>query len=84
MFSFVTIHVFANSAHLIVIRGNGKKLQQLVNVNQFAFDVELLQKAHKRGYKISEVTVSVNSTKSKSIKDILKCLHDVIILWFRS
>ncbi len=42
MFSFVTIHVFANSAHLIVIRGNGKKLQQLVKVNEFDVDVKFV------------------------------------------
>jgi glycosyltransferase involved in cell wall biosynthesis len=50
----------------------------------YAFDVELLQKAHKRGYKISEVMVNVNSTKSKNMRDIIKCLKDVIRLWFRS
>ena len=42
MFSFVTMHVFANSAHLNVILGNGKKLQQFVNNNEFVFDVKFV------------------------------------------
>ena len=38
----MTIVVFANSGHLKTNLGSGKKLQQLLSVNEFVLDVEFV------------------------------------------
>lgn len=52
--------------------------------NGYIFDIEILAKAHKQGYKIKEVPImNVQTTKHKSIKILGKELWSALNLWFR-
>ena len=52
-----------------------------VNTNGFAYDVEMLAKAHDFGYVIGEVEIDVHTTKSKSFKTMIKTLKEMLIVW---
>ncbi|MCX8082120.1 MAG: glycosyltransferase family 2 protein [bacterium] len=59
----------------------GKKLFNELKVSGFAFDVEVLYKAIKRGYQVKEIPVEwLNSPESKVnvLKDPLRFLKDII------
>jgi glycosyltransferase involved in cell wall biosynthesis len=49
----------------------------------FLFDVEILYKAHKKGYKITEVPINVWISKKKGLKDVIKCTLELLSLWYR-
>lgn len=50
----------------------------------FLFDVEILYKAHRNGFKIKEIPVHAVTSKSKSLKDIGKSLCELLTLWYQS
>lgn len=59
----------------------GRRLFEEQEINGFAFDVELLYKAIKKGYKVKEIPIEwLNSSESKVsvIKDPLKFFKDLI------
>ncbi len=75
----MTIIVFASSGHLKVILANGKKLQQLVKVNEFDVDVKFV--LNPIIWEILELDNNVKLFVELVIVKMLLLLFNVIFHW---